>query len=92
MLLCNLDVKSGLCNGTWLIVVQMGRNVPSTRIDLTFSRGVPFTLRRIQFPVRLSFAMTLNKSLGQSFEKVGFSDPAFTHGQLYVALSKLEAN
>jgi hypothetical protein len=49
-----------------------------------------FKLRRHQFPVRLAFAMTINKSQGQSVEHVGLDlrTPVFSHGQLYVALSR----
>ncbi|OBZ90426.1 ATP-dependent DNA helicase pif1, partial [Choanephora cucurbitarum] len=50
----------------------------------------PFILTRKQFPVRLSFAMTINKVQGQSLENVGIDlrNPTFTHRQLYVALSR----
>lgn len=49
-----------------------------------------FTLRRRQFPVRLAFAMTINKAQGQSVRFVGLDlrVPVFTHGQLYVGLSR----
>src|SRR5690606_3273365 len=55
---------------------------------------LPFNFRRLQFPVRLSFAMTINKSQGQAFEKVGIllDKPIFTHGQLYVALSRVKSS
>jgi len=45
---------------------------------------------RNQFPLIPAFAMTINKSQGQSFIKVGISltNPVFSHGQLYVALSR----
>jgi ATP-dependent exoDNAse (exonuclease V) alpha subunit len=45
---------------------------------------------RNQFPIIPAFAMTINKSQGQSFKKVGISlaNPVFAHGQLYVALSR----
>jgi ATP-dependent exoDNAse (exonuclease V) alpha subunit len=54
---------------------------------------LPFSFRRKQFPVRLSFAMTINKSQGQTFHKVGvhLEKPVFTHGQLYVAFSRVRA-
>ena len=50
----------------------------------------PFILRRLQFPVQLAFAMSINKSQGQSLKVVGLDlwVPVFTHGQLYVALSR----
>ena len=40
--------------------------------------------------MRLAYAMTINKSQGQSLEVVGISlqNDVFTHGQLYVALSQ----
>ncbi len=48
---------------------------------------------RSQFPVIPAFAMTINKSQGQSFDKVGvsLSNPVFAHGQLYVALSRVRS-
>ena len=50
----------------------------------------PFILKRLQFPVINAFAITINKSQGQSFEKVGIylTAEVFTHGQLYVAFSR----
>ena len=49
-----------------------------------------FHLSRRQFPLRLAFAMTINKSQGQSVKNVGihFQTPVFTHGQFYVAMSR----
>jgi hypothetical protein len=61
------------------------------RITLLPSKltGFSFCLRRRQFPVRLAFAMTINKAQGQSVHYVGLDlrEPVFSHGQLYVALS-----
>ena len=51
---------------------------------------LPFTLNRMQFPVLLAFAVTINKSQGQTFDRVGIllEEPVFSHGQLYVAFSR----
>jgi len=48
-------------------------------------------LKRLQFPVRVAFAMTINKAQGQTFDRVGLylRSPVFAHGQLYVALSRI---
>ena len=48
---------------------------------------------RRQFPIIPSFAMTINKSHGQSMYNVGLylSNRVFSHGQLYVALSRVKS-
>ena len=50
----------------------------------------PIPLKRRQFPVRVAFAMTINKAQGQSVKWVGLNlrTPVFSHGQLYVGLSR----
>jgi len=106
VLLRNIDPTHGLCNGTRLQITAIsgrllscrilngpnqGDVVSIPRIDLHTADGVlPFTMCRRQFPVKVAFAMTINKAQGQSFESVGIylSRPVFGHGQLYVALSR----
>ena len=48
-------------------------------------------LSRRQFPVQSAFAITINKAQGQTLHNVVVSllDPVFSHGQLYVALSRV---
>ena len=86
MLLRNLDLKQGLCNGTRLRIIHlhtniidaevMGRNnhtrVLIPRIVLApTDANLPFVLQRRQFPLRLCFSMTINKAQGQTFSTVG---------------------
>ena len=51
----------------------------------------PFQWQRRQFPVRAAFATTINKSQGQTLKMAGvwLRTQVFTHGQLYVACSRV---
>ena len=59
------------------------------RIKFSDENTLTFSFTKLQFPVKLCFAMTINKSQGQTFKKVGIdiSTPVFTHVQLYISLS-----
>ncbi|KAG0713572.1 hypothetical protein GWK47_001806 [Chionoecetes opilio] len=48
-------------------------------------------IRRLQFPIRVEFAMTINKCQGQTKSYVGvyLPTPVLTNGQLYVSLSRV---
>jgi ATP-dependent DNA helicase PIF1 len=54
---------------------------------------VGFRFQRRQFPIVVSFAMTINKSQGQTLARVGLllTRHVFSHGQLYVALSQVKS-
>ena len=105
MLLRNISISGGFCNGTRLRVVRLLTNtiecvdmnnpdetVILPRMPLTSSdTGLPFKLNRRQFPLRLAYAMTINKSQGQTLDVVGVAlgkSGCFDHGQLYVELSR----
>ncbi|CAN1149632.1 ATP-dependent DNA helicase PIF1 [Linum perenne] len=84
--------------GTWFIEVEIltgthiGERVYLPRGTLTSHQKIlDFTLMRRKYPIALSFSMTINKIQGQTLTQVGLclKRQIFTHGQLYVALSRV---
>ena len=54
-------------------------------------KTITFEFERKQFPIRSCFALTSNKCQGQSYKRVGIymKKEFFSHGQLYVAMSRV---
>lgn len=94
-----------LCNATRLVIKKMlgnilettiinrqfkGENVLLPRIPMIPSDS-PIQFKRLQFPIRLAFAMTINKAQGQTMTIYGLDleNSCFCHGQLYVACSRV---
>ena len=79
------DVLTGAHAGTTMFIPRITLEADPK------DTGMPFTLRRRQFPLRLAFALTIHKSQGQTYRRVGvfLPDGCFSHGQLYVALSRV---
>ena len=87
MLLRNISLKKGLCNGTRLEIIHLHQYCVQAKIVFRPNRGnhvllpriklapndanLPFSLQRVQFPLRLSYSVTINKAQGQTFDKVG---------------------
>jgi len=103
-LIRNLSINQDLCNGTRLMIIELadhllkckiltgdkvGEIVFLNRITLYCENVYPFTFKRRQFPIKLAFAMTINKSQEQTFDRVeiDFRKDVFNHGQLYVVFS-----
>ena len=104
MFIRNVNFDSGIVNGRKGIVRAISSRIvdveiigdgsPLVRIPrITFEVKVGkdgMTFHRKQFPLRVCYAMTINKSQGQTLSRVGLHlrDDVFCHGQLYVALSR----
>jgi ATP-dependent DNA helicase PIF1 len=98
LLLRNLNQSIGLCNGTRLIIKRLGQRVIEAEIITRNNVGKrvfiphiimspsrtdwPFVLHRHQFPIRVAFAIIINKSQGQTFNNVGvyLPSPVYAHG------------
>ena len=107
MLLRNINQAAGLCNGTRMTITQLGNKYIEAQIITGTHVGEkvyipriimspsdskwPFVVKRRQYPLSVCFAMTINKSQGQSLNKVGIylNKQVFCHRQFYVTLSRV---
>lgn len=102
MLLRNLDLESGLANGSRGIVTSFVEDIPMVQfvngkkilIDyhvwLVEENGVEI-LRAQQIPLRVAYAITIHKSQGCSLDYVQIDlSQCFEYGQAYVALSRVK--
>ena len=107
MVLKNLDAANGVCNGSRGILTRYGNRVLEIRLltgdhagETVFIPRVAnqpgedenaFKFTRRQFPIRVCFFMTINKSQGQSvkFVRLDLRSLVFTYRQFYVAVSRV---
>ena len=101
------DPKNGHCNGARYFIKKLTPKIihavlavgPNKGNELFIPRikfhpedkNIPFEMERSQFPVRLCFAITSNRSQGQTLTCAGIylKNDFFGHGQLYVAMSRV---
>ena len=65
--------------------------IPRIRFKFRLPFGQSYQLMRTQFPLRLAYCMSFNKSQGQEFDYylLDLTEPPFNHGHLYVAFSRV---
>nr|GEY94133.1 hypothetical protein [Tanacetum cinerariifolium] len=83
--ICRLDIRNSGSVGTICAIPRMVISLTDTKM--------PFKLNSRQFPIQVCFAMTINKSQGQTLSQVGLflRRPVFSHGQLYVAILRVKS-
>ena len=103
-LMRTLNRKEKLSNNQRVRIVQIHRysitvetvsdhprqfQIPRIKFQIKLPFG-GFVMIRTQFPLRLAYAMTFNKSQGQSipFTLIDIRHPPFSHGHLYVSMSR----
>ena len=97
---CNLYLSNGHCNGSWYIdmnLVDLLVSGPHARKSLKIScvtiilsdKLFPFGMQ--QFPIQVCFQMTANKTQGQTLSQISnyIKSDFFSHGQRYVAMSRV---
>jgi hypothetical protein len=106
ILLRHVDIGQGFCNNSRVKIIAISRYrisiqtlrppysvamLPRFRFTVHLPFGKGYKLTRTQFPLRLAYALTANRSQGQEFNRVlvDVSSQFFSHGQLYVAMSRV---
>lgn len=103
MCLQNLDVAEGICNGTTMVVERLDPEVVWCRLLTRYgerlhpfaptafaydNNGFKFT--RIQMPMRVSFAATINRAQGGTYDRVAYHAlrPIWAHGMFFTVITR----
>lgn len=102
----HLDRSDGLVNQQRVLILGLHKyrivietiepyptkyTIPRRRFVFTVHHGQSFKVMRTQFPLRLAYACTYNKSQAQTLNKViiDITHELFAHGFLYVGMSRV---
>jgi hypothetical protein len=107
IILRNISTQDGITNNTRvrireirpnsIVVTTISENpinivLPRIKFQFKIQYGNSFEMTRVQFPLRRAFALTFNKSQGQTLKRVllDLRSDVFSHGFLYVGMSRVQ--
>ena len=102
MCLSNLDIENGICNGSQGVIIDTTSKGPEVRFQNGIQMVIPMLYYQSkdypsivvgQFPLCLSWAMTIHKIQGTTLDaaEIDIGGQIFAFGQSYVALSRLKS-